>query len=101
MSHTETARVMTPRSRFFVCYCLALTLLGPFGFIVGPLVAHDWTKRVERKNPFAAGQAKARDHGYNWGQLVLMTVCTLWGLSGALFVYSLVQMVAVPLLYGT
>lgn len=30
-------RLMTPRSRFFAWYACSLIMLGPLGFVVGPL----------------------------------------------------------------
>lgn len=65
---SNAPRLLTPHGRFFLWYSLALVLFGPFGFAIGPLVAHFLKRRVERKYPQAAYAARQRDTGFNWGQ---------------------------------
>ncbi|PPT46562.1 hypothetical protein [Xanthomonas arboricola] len=72
-------KLMTPRDRFFWWYSLTLLLLGPFGFIAGPLMARRGTRKVERLHPGAAWQARQRDDGFTWWQWWIMTPLTLMG----------------------
>ncbi len=72
-------RLMTPRDRFFWWYSGSLLLTGPFGFIVGPLMARRGTRKVERLHSSAAWQARQRDHGFSWWQWWIMTPLTLLG----------------------
>lgn len=60
----------TPRERFFWWYSLSLLFLRPFGLIVGPLMARRGTRRVEQLHPGAAWEARQRDHGFTWWQVV-------------------------------
>lgn len=72
-------KLMTPRQRFFWWYSLTLLLMGPFGFIVGPLMARRGTRKVERLNPTGGWEARQRDHGFTWWQWWIMTPLTLLG----------------------
>lgn len=77
---TPTRRkLMTPRDRFFWWYSGALFLLGPFGFVVGPLMARRGTRKVERLHPGAAWEARQRDHGFTWWQWWIMTPLSMLG----------------------
>ncbi len=66
-------KVMTPHNRFFWWFSLSLLLLGPFGFIVGPLMARRDLRKAERLDPQAAYAARLRDQGFSWGQWWVMT----------------------------
>ena len=79
MSPTPKKKVLTPHGRFFLWYCVSLLVLGPLGFIVGPLAARALTKRVERRYPIEAAAARARDVGINAGQWWALTLVTLLG----------------------
>ncbi|UXA54260.1 hypothetical protein M0D45_05855 [Xanthomonas prunicola] len=79
---------MTPRDRFFWWYALSLLFLGPFGFIVGPLMARRGTRKVGRLYPADVRVAQARDSGFSWWQWWVMTVLTLMGTFGAFAVLS-------------
>lgn len=81
-------KLMTPRDRFFRWYSGALLLLGPFGFVVGPLMARRGTRKAERLHPGAACEARQRDHGFTWWQWWVMTPLTLMG---ALWVFGLLS----------
>lgn len=81
-------KLMTPRDRFFWWYSLTLLFLGPFGFIVGPLLARRGTRKVERLQPVEAWEARQRDHGFDWWQWWIMTPLTLLG---ALWVFGLLS----------
>ncbi|MDN8647486.1 hypothetical protein Q0S62_03530 [Stenotrophomonas indicatrix] len=72
-------KLMTPRDRFFWWYSGSLLLTGPFGFIVGPLMARRGTRKVERLHSSAAWEARQRDHGFSWWQWWIMTPLTLLG----------------------
>lgn len=74
-----TRKLSTPRTRFFWWYSLSLLFLGPFGLIVGPLMARRGTRKVERLQPGAAQEARQRDHGFTWWQWWIMTPLTLLG----------------------
>lgn len=89
---SNAPRLLTPHGRFFLWYSLALVLFGPFGFAIGPLVAHFLKRRVERKYPQAAYAARQRDTGFNWGQWWVLTLLTLWGAGG---LWALMQ--AIPM----
>ncbi|MCZ7845072.1 hypothetical protein [Stenotrophomonas maltophilia] len=80
--------LMTPRDRFFWWYSGALLLTGPFGFIVGPLMARRGTRKVGRLYPAEARVAQARDKAFAWWQWWAMTVLTLLGAAGAFAVLS-------------
>lgn len=81
VSHPQAVRrkLMTPRDRFFWWYSGSLLLTGPFGFIVGPLMARRGTRKVERLHSSAAWEARQRDHGFSWWQWWIMTPLTLLG----------------------
>lgn len=81
-------KLMTPRDRFFWWYSGALLLTGPFGFVVGPLMARRGTRKAARLYPAEARVAKARDSGFSWWQWWVMTVLTLMGAAGAFAVLS-------------
>ncbi|MEB1182513.1 hypothetical protein VDP30_14110 [Xanthomonas campestris pv. campestris] len=66
-------KVMTPHTRFFWWFSLSLLLLGPFGFVVGPLMARRGLRKVERLYPQEAYAARQRDQGFSWGQWWVMT----------------------------
>lgn len=80
-THTRPAarKLPTPRARFFWWYSGTLLFLGPFGFIVGPLMARRGTRKVERLQAVAAWEARQRDHGFTWWQWWIMTPLTLLG----------------------
>jgi hypothetical protein len=81
-------KLMTPRDRFFWWYSGALLLLGPFGFVVGPLMARRGTRKAERLHSSAAWEARQRDHGFTWWQWWVMTPLTLMG---AFWVFGLLS----------
>ncbi|EKQ61976.1 hypothetical protein WS7_06185 [Xanthomonas citri pv. malvacearum str. GSPB2388] len=66
-------KVMTPHTRFFWWFSLSLLLLGPFGFVVGPLMARRGLRKVERLYPQEAYAARQSDQGFSWGQWWVMT----------------------------
>ncbi|NIK07257.1 hypothetical protein FHY12_003554 [Xanthomonas arboricola] len=70
-------KVTTPHNRFFWWYSLSLLFLGPFGFIVGPLMARRGLRKAERLYPKEAGAARQRDRGFSWGQWWVMTPLTV------------------------
>ncbi|WP_340650073.1 hypothetical protein [Pseudoxanthomonas winnipegensis] len=77
-------KVLTPHTRFFCWFSLSLLLLGPLGFIVGPLMARRGLRKVERLHPQEAYAARQRDTGFSWGQWWVMTPLTLMMGMGAL-----------------
>ncbi|NMI33303.1 MULTISPECIES: hypothetical protein [Xanthomonas] len=81
-------KLMTPRDRFFWWYSLTLLFLGPFGFVVGPLMARRASRKAARLYPAEARAAQARDSGFSWWQWWVMTVLTLMGAFGAFAVLS-------------
>lgn len=86
---TPTRRkLMTPRDRFFWWYSGALLLTGPFGFVVGPLMARRASRKAARLYPAEARVAQARDKGFSWWQWWAMTVLTLLGAAGAMAIIS-------------
>ncbi|NEK69650.1 MAG: hypothetical protein G3W71_20765 [Xanthomonas perforans] len=66
-------KVLTPHNRFFWWFSLSLLLLGPFGFIVGPLMARRGLRKAERLHPHEAYLARQRDQGFSWAQWWVMT----------------------------
>ncbi|MFA1769555.1 hypothetical protein ACD588_21550 [Xanthomonas campestris pv. campestris] len=66
-------KVTTPHNRFFWWFSLSLLFLGPFGFIVGPLMARRGLRKAERTYPQEAYAARRRDQGFSWGQWWVMT----------------------------
>ncbi|KUJ04700.1 hypothetical protein AR275_28865 [Stenotrophomonas maltophilia] len=81
-------KLMTPRDRFFWWYSGSLLFLGPFGFVVGPLMAQRGNRKAARLYPAEARVAQARDTGFAWWQWWAMTVLTLMGAAGAFAVLS-------------
>lgn len=81
-------QLLTPRDRFFWWYSLSLLFVGPFGFIVGPLMARRGTRKVGRLYPAEARVAQAGDTGFTWWQWWVMTVLSLMGAVGAFAVLS-------------
>lgn len=81
VSHPQSVRpkLMTPRDRFFWWYSGTLLLLGPFGFIVGPLMARRASRKAALLYPAEAYAAQARDAGFTWWQWWVMTPLTLLG----------------------
>ncbi len=90
LDETTSARrkLMTPRDRFFLWYSGALLLTGPFGFVVGPLLARRATRKAARLYPIEARTAQARDKGFSWWQWWVMTLLTLMGALGAMTIIS-------------
>ncbi|HHA2380055.1 TPA: hypothetical protein ACOEBN_001548 [Stenotrophomonas maltophilia] len=78
----------TPRDRFFWWYSGALLLTGPFGFVVGPLMARRASRKAARLYPAEARVAQARDKGFAWWQWWVMTVLTLMGAFGVFTLLS-------------
>lgn len=70
-------KLPTPRTRFFWWYSLSLLFLGPFGFVVGPLIARRATRKAALRYPVEARAAQARDVGFTWWQWWIMTPLTL------------------------
>lgn len=81
-------KLPTPRTRFFWWYSLSLLLLGPFGFVVGPLMARRATRKAALRYPVEARAAQARDVGFAWWQWWVMTPLTLMG---AFWVFGLLS----------
>ncbi|MCC5092515.1 MULTISPECIES: hypothetical protein [Xanthomonas] len=81
-------KLMTPRDRFFWWYSGALLLLGPFGFLVGPVMAQRGNRKAARLYPAEARAAQARDNGFAWWQWWAMTILTL---IGAFWVFGLLS----------
>lgn len=103
MNHLQASnapKLLTPHSRFFLCYCVSLLVLGPFGFVVGPSLAWFFRRRAERLHPIAAAQAKARDTGFHWAQWWGLTLVTLWGLGGLITVVPMLLMTAYTVTMG-
>ncbi|TPD61214.1 hypothetical protein FJP69_19210 [Stenotrophomonas maltophilia] len=80
-THTRPAarKLMTPRDRFFWWYSGTLLFLGPFGFVVGPLMARRASRKAALRYPVEAHAAQARDIGFSWWQWWIMTPLTLLG----------------------
>ncbi|MCF8839730.1 hypothetical protein QYZ29_09870 [Xanthomonas campestris pv. campestris] len=72
-------KVMTTRNRFFWWYSLSLLFLGPFGFLVGPLMARRGLRNAERLYPQEAYAARQRDQGFTAAQWWVMTPLTVMG----------------------
>ncbi|WIX07551.1 hypothetical protein [Xanthomonas oryzae] len=70
-------KVLTPHARFFWWFSLSLLFLGPFGFIVGPLMARRGLRKAERLYAFEAHMACQRDRGFSWWQWWVMTPLTV------------------------
>ncbi|MCT8357006.1 hypothetical protein NLA05_11635 [Xanthomonas citri pv. anacardii] len=85
--HTRR-KLMTPRDRFFWWYSGTLLLLGPFGFVVGPVMAQRGNRKAASLYPAEARAAQARDEGFAWWQWWAMTILTVMGAFGAFAVLS-------------
>ncbi|MCC4632813.1 hypothetical protein LL970_06140 [Xanthomonas dyei pv. eucalypti] len=72
-------KVATPHNRFFWWFSLSLLFLGPFGFVVGPLMARRGLRKAERLYPQEAYAARQRDKGFSWAQWWVMTPLTVMG----------------------
>ncbi|MEA9761793.1 MULTISPECIES: hypothetical protein [Xanthomonas] len=70
-------KVTTPHNRFFWWFSLSLLFLGPFGFVIGPLLARRGLRKAERLYPQEAYAAQQRDQGFSWGQWWVMTPLAL------------------------
>ncbi|OOW72001.1 hypothetical protein Xmar_16645 [Xanthomonas axonopodis pv. martyniicola] len=77
-------KILTPHTRFFWWFSLSLLLLGPFGFILGPLMARRGLRKAERLHPQEAYAARLRDQGFSWGQWWVMTPLAVMMAMGAL-----------------
>ncbi|MCW0390823.1 hypothetical protein NB690_001397 [Xanthomonas sacchari] len=86
--HAPPKKVMTPHNRFFWWFSLTLLFLGPFGFLVGPLMARRGLRKAERLYPGAAYAARQRDKGFTAGQWWVMTPLALMG---AFWIFSLLS----------
>lgn len=80
----STKRVLQPTTRFTLCFCLSVLMLGPFGLVVGPLLSRYMRRRAERIYPAEAGHAARSDLGFGWGQMVLIAAAAMMGLVGAM-----------------
>lgn len=65
-------------------YACSLILLGPLGFVVGPLGASYMTGRAERAFPKEAYAARERDLEFNAGQWWIVGLLTVFGGIGTL-----------------
>lgn len=93
-----TASVMTPQARLTLCFCVAVLLTGPFGFIIGPVMSRVLRRRAERLHPAAAHAAAERSAGhFNVGQLWAITACGVLGLIGLLALLPTVVFIALSL----
>ncbi|MCF8866225.1 hypothetical protein [Xanthomonas campestris] len=90
-------KVTTPHNRFFWWFSLSLLFLGPFGFIVGPLMARRGLRKAEWLYPQEAYAARRRDQGFSWGQWWVMTPLTLTMGMGALTILKSLPMVLLVL----
>lgn len=91
-----TVSVMTPQARLTLCFCVAVLLTGPFGFIIGPVMSRILRRRAERLQPAAAYAASQRSAGhFNVGQLWAITACGIWGVIGLV---AMVPMLAILVL---
>ncbi|MBB4725983.1 hypothetical protein [Xanthomonas euvesicatoria] len=77
--HAAPKKVMTPHNRFFWWFSLSLLFLGPFGFIVGPLMARRGLRKAERLYPQEACAARQRDQGFSAAHWWVMTPLTVMG----------------------
>ncbi|OQP73074.1 hypothetical protein IA54_014460 [Xanthomonas phaseoli pv. syngonii LMG 9055] len=90
-------KVLTPHNRFFWWFSLSLLLLGPFGFVVGPLMARRGLRKVERLYPQEAYMARQRDQGFSWGQWWVMTPLVVTMGMGALAMLKALPMLLLVL----
>ncbi|HEL3014584.1 TPA: hypothetical protein UL935_000298 [Stenotrophomonas maltophilia] len=86
--HPARRKLMTPRTRFFWWYSLSLLFIGPFGFVVGPLMARRASRRAALRYPIEAYAAQSRNSGFSWWQWWIMTPLTLLG---AFWVFGLLS----------
>ncbi|MBH1635964.1 hypothetical protein I5U65_12675 [Stenotrophomonas maltophilia] len=86
MNHAHPpVTVMTPQSRFTLCFCVAVLLVGPFGLVIGPMLSRLLRRKAERLHPAAAYAAAQRSAGhFNAGQLWAITICGIFGIIGLL-----------------
>lgn len=86
--HPAARKLLIPRDRFFWWYSGALLLLGPFGFVVGPLMARLASRRAALRYPVEARIAHARDTGFaRWQWRVMASLTQL----GAFWVFGLMS----------
>ncbi|OEZ01241.1 hypothetical protein BIY45_07345 [Stenotrophomonas sp. BIIR7] len=100
MNHAPapSTSVMTPQARLTLCFCVAVLLTGPFGFIIGPVTSRLLRRRAERLQPVAARAAAERSAGhFNVGQLWAITACGVLGLIGLLALLPTVVFIALSL----
>ncbi|WP_228739075.1 hypothetical protein [Xanthomonas euvesicatoria] len=90
-------KVTTPHNRFFWWFSLSLLFLGPFGFIVGPLMARRGLRKAERLYPQEAGAARRRDQGFTAAQWWVMTPLAVMGAFWVVSVLSGLPMVLLVL----
>ncbi|OOW92204.1 hypothetical protein Xvtf_05235 [Xanthomonas campestris pv. vitistrifoliae] len=89
-------KIMTSHNRFFWWFSLSLLFLGPFGLIVGPLMARRGLRKAERLYPQEAYAARLRDQGFSWGQWWVMTpLVVTMGLGGLAMLKSLLILLIV------
>nr|WP_127172222.1 hypothetical protein [Xanthomonas euvesicatoria] len=72
-----------------------MLFLGPFGFVVKPLLARRGLRKTERLYPQEAGAARRRDQGFSWAQWWVMTPLAVMG---AFWVYSVLSGLPIVLL---
>lgn len=95
----STNSVMTPQARLTLCFCVAVLLTGPFGFIIGPVVSRVLRRRAERLHPVAAIAAEQRSAGhFNVGQLWAITACGIWGFIGLLAMVPMLAILALSII---
>ncbi|MDC8744679.1 hypothetical protein [Xanthomonas campestris] len=90
-------KVMTPHNRFFWWFSLSLLFLGPFGFILGPLMARRGLRKAERLYPQEAYAARRRDPGFSWAQWWVMTPLAVTMGMGALAMLKALPMLLLVL----
>ncbi len=66
--HAPPKKLMTPHNRFFCWFSLTLLFLGPFGFIVGPLMARRGLRKAEQLCPQESDAARRGDQGFTAAQ---------------------------------
>jgi hypothetical protein len=86
--HPAARKLMIPRDRFFWWYSGALLLLGPFGFVVGLLIAGRASRKATLGHPVKARVTQATDTGFAWWQRWVMASPTQLG---ALWVFGLLS----------
>ncbi|OWQ55752.1 hypothetical protein CEE61_13130 [Stenotrophomonas maltophilia] len=94
-----TTSVMTPQARLTLCFCVAVLLTGPFGFIIGPVMSRVLRRRAERLQPAAAYAAAQRSAGhFNVGQLWAITACGIWGFIGLIAMVPMLAILALSII---